>query len=115
MRKELGDRQGLAEGLETLADLLAAGGPPQPQSAARLLGAAHGLRLSIGAPVPAVDRKDYDSLVDRVRGMFNLAELGALTPGEVAFAAAWNAGEALAALPPEKFLEQALSPGSFGP
>jgi hypothetical protein len=61
------------------------------------------------------DRKDYDSLVDRVRGMFNLAELGALTPGEVAFAAAWNAGEALAVLPPEKFLEQALSPGSFGP
>ncbi len=109
LRKELGDRQGLAEGLETLASQLVAGEASERHSAARLLGAAHALRQAIGAPVPAVDRRAYEALMEQVRGVYAAAEGGRLTPGEIAFTDAWNVGEALAAHPPEKLLEQALA------
>jgi hypothetical protein len=114
LRKELGDRQGLAEGLETMAILEAATQPPSRKRAARLLGAAHGLRQAIGAPVPAIDRAEYDRLVEQVRGFFTVAEAGSVTPGEVAFSEAFSAGEALASHPPEKLLEQALGGNGSG-
>jgi hypothetical protein len=109
LRRDLGDRQGLAEGLETMAGLLAAADPPEAGAAARLLGAAHGLRETIGAPIPAIERQEQADLVERVRGLFEAVEMGNRTPGEIAFADAWNTGEALAAHPPEKLIEQALA------
>jgi hypothetical protein len=47
--------------------------------------------------------------------LFNAAEIGTVTPGEIAFSEAWNAGEALASYPPEKLLEQALGGNGASP
>jgi predicted ATPase/DNA-binding SARP family transcriptional activator len=105
LRKEMGDRQGFAESLESLAGLaLETQGAAAVLRAARLLGAAHGLRQAIGAPLPAVEQPDYDEL---------LASARRLAPGPSGladFQAAWEAGLALASGSHEKLLEQALAP-----
>jgi ATP/maltotriose-dependent transcriptional regulator MalT len=66
--------------LEGLANLLATQG--EPARAARLWGAAEGLRESMGVPIWPVERAAYERTVERVRAQL----------GEQAFAAAWNEG-----------------------
>jgi hypothetical protein len=75
--------------LEGLAKV--AGAEEAAARAARLLGAAEALREAIGAPLPPVERADYDRSVDTVRAGLS----------EEAFAAAWSEGRLMA-------LEQAL-------
>jgi predicted ATPase/DNA-binding SARP family transcriptional activator len=110
LRKEMGDRQGMAESLESIACLLIdTDGPPEFQRAARLLGAAHGLRQAIGAPVPIVEQPDYERLVEAARrGSQSLDPSQAPDDG---FSLAWEEGVALAGGAPEKLLEQALATG----
>jgi non-specific serine/threonine protein kinase len=79
LRKEIGDKQGLAESLEGWAALHAT---KHPDKAARLFGAAEALREMIGAPVPPVERADYERGVAAVRARLD----------EAAFAAAWAEG-----------------------
>jgi predicted ATPase/DNA-binding SARP family transcriptional activator len=110
LRKDMGDRQGFAESLETVAGLmLETEGQAAALRAARLLGAAHGLRQAIGAPVPAVEQPDHDQLLASVR------QLAAPPVGPNGFQAAWEAGLALASSAPEKLLEQALAPAEPPP
>ncbi|RPJ38739.1 MAG: tetratricopeptide repeat protein, partial [Chloroflexi bacterium] len=78
--RELGDRQGQAESLAALA---AASGP-MPE-AARLFGAADALRVTLGAPVPLVERDGYDRDAAAARQVL----------GADAFDADWRAGQAL--------------------
>ncbi|MBL8055491.1 MAG: protein kinase [Anaerolineales bacterium] len=77
LRREMGDRQGVAEALEGLA-----GAAGSAERAARLLAAARALRELIGAPLPPVDQPDYARLADG---------LGAAL-GEAGWAAAEAAG-----------------------
>jgi predicted ATPase/DNA-binding SARP family transcriptional activator len=83
IRRELGDRQGIAEALEGLAAV--AGREGQPDQAACLLGAAAALREAIGAPLPPVDRADYERHLAAVRAAL----------GEAAFASAWTEGRTM--------------------
>jgi hypothetical protein len=94
VRRELGERLGIAECLEGLAAV--ADGTGQPDRAARLLGAAGTLREAIGAPLPPVDRPAHEAAVQATRGLL----------GEAAFAAAWAAGRAL---PLEQAVAEALA------
>jgi non-specific serine/threonine protein kinase len=80
--RELGQREGIVRGLGGLAVVAAAHG--QPERAARLFGAAEGLREGIGAPLPRADRAEHRSIT---------AVRAAL--GEEAFAAAWAEGRAM--------------------
>jgi hypothetical protein len=57
----------------------------QSQRAARLFGAAEGLREAIGAPVPPADRAEHDHSVAAVRSAL----------GEAAFAAEWGEGQTM--------------------
>lgn len=66
IQQELGDKRRMAYSLEGFAFLAAMRGAPE--QAARLLGAAEALRETIGAPLPPVDRPDYDRIVALVRG-----------------------------------------------
>jgi DNA-binding CsgD family transcriptional regulator len=77
---EIGDRWASAMYLEAMAKSAAAGG--RAVDAARILGAADGLREAIRAPIPPMDRPDHDRALAAARR--------ALTPSE--FAAAWNEG-----------------------
>ena len=88
LRKKMGDKQGLAESLEAMASVAAS----QPEKAARVFGAAEALREAIGAPVPPVERPDYDRAVAAARAQL----------GEVAFSSGWAEGRAMT-------LEQAMS------
>jgi len=78
-RREVGDREDLAVSLDSVADLVA---PGDPALAARLLGAAHGLRDRHRLPVPP-------EIAEQV-GHTTVAVRAALAEGE--FAAAWTAG-----------------------
>ena len=78
-----GGQPNLAEYLEGFAKLALAG--ERPTRAARLLGAAAGLRTRIGTPVPLVEQADYDLALAQAR-----AQLGPET-----FEAAWAEGRAL--------------------
>ncbi len=89
--RELGDRQGQAESLAALA---AASGPTP--EAARLFGAADALRVTLGVPVPLVERADYERAIAAARQ----------TLGADAFDAAWLAGQAL---PHDQIMGEALS------
>jgi hypothetical protein len=110
LRKDLGDRQGFAESLETVAGLLLeTEGPAAALRAGRLLGAAHGLRQAIGAPVPSVEQPGYEQLLATAR------RLSAAPAGPDGFQAAWDSGLALAGGAPDKLLEQALAPASRAP
>ncbi|HEX9440857.1 MAG TPA: hypothetical protein VF909_14320, partial [Roseiflexaceae bacterium] len=73
----------IASSLERFAGIAA--GQGQPDRAARLLGAAEALRKAIGAPLPPVERPDYERTVAAAR-----AQLDAAT-----FATAWAEGQAL--------------------
>ena len=80
---ELGDRWMCAAALDGLAQTAAATG--QPEAAVNLVGAADGLRESIGAPRPAYWQRLHDRLVPELRGRL----------GAEAFQAAWAAGRGL--------------------
>lgn len=77
-RQAVGDRIGTAAVLGRLADLVA---DDDPLRAARLLGAADGLRASIGASLAADDAADQTALLDRLGKAMSpealSAELGA--------------------------------------
>jgi hypothetical protein len=83
IRRELGDERGVIECLEGFAHAACAQG--QGERAAQLFGAAEALREAIGAPLPSIDRADYDRSVAAARVVL----------GEEAFLAAWAAGRAM--------------------
>ena len=84
IRQRLGDLPALAAALERLAWVRE---PEDPADAARLLGAAEGLRESIGVPLPPASRTDH------ARRLAALAD----TMGSAAFEAAWREGRAITA------------------
>ncbi len=84
VRWEVGDRRGIAEGLEGVARFAAKRG--NWDRAARFLGAAEGLRESISAPLPERERPEYDRLVSATRNAI----------GRDTYAAAVAAGRATA-------------------
>ncbi|MCP2258299.1 putative ATPase [Streptoalloteichus tenebrarius] len=61
-----GDPRAVALALEGLGAALSAAG--EHQAAARLLGTADALRLSVGAPLPPAERGDVDRAATRIRG-----------------------------------------------
>ncbi len=81
--RESKSRRGIASVLEGFAKLTVT--QQQAKLAARLLGAAEGLREAIGAPLPLDERADYEQAVAVAR-----RELG-----EEAFASAWAEGRAM--------------------
>ncbi len=81
LRKKMGDKQGLAEALEALASVATG----RPEKAARLFGAAESLREAISAPIPPVERADFDHAFAAVRAQL----------GEAAFATAHAEGRAI--------------------
>ncbi len=90
IKRELGDTRGITASLEEFARVAAAQG--QIERAARMYGAAEGLREQIGARTPVSDRAHYDRSVAEVRAAI----------GEERFAAAWAQGRATT-------LEQAIA------
>jgi non-specific serine/threonine protein kinase len=78
--RELGIKVDIVRCLKRLA--MVAGAEGQPERAARLLGAAEALRQAIGAPLPPMDRPQYDRSIASVRARL----------GEEAFAKAWEEG-----------------------
>jgi predicted ATPase/class 3 adenylate cyclase/DNA-binding CsgD family transcriptional regulator len=94
LMQEIKNRRGIASVLEGFATLTVA--QQQVRLAARLLGAAEGLREAIGAPVPPDERADYEKTVAATRTRL----------GEKAFATAWAEGRTMT-------VEQALAlPGT---
>jgi tetratricopeptide (TPR) repeat protein len=82
-RRKFGPRHWITECFEGLAPLLLARGWGEP--AARLLGAAEGIRQGMQYPVLEVDRPEYDRSIAAVRAAL----------GDEAFAAAWAEGRAM--------------------
>jgi len=82
----------IASGLEGLASVVAA--QDEPSWAARLWGSAEVMREAIGAPLPPIERADYDHAVAAVRAHL----------GEEAFASAWAEGRTMT-------VEQVLAAG----
>jgi non-specific serine/threonine protein kinase len=80
---ELGDRRGVAESLEGLAAVILS--ESEVQISARLLGAAHALRETIGSPLPPNEQETYDQRVAQACAVV----------GRDTFAAAWEAGQSL--------------------
>ncbi len=85
MARELGQRELMATGLEGLAAAIARQG--DPAQAARLWGMAEAQREALGAPLPPVERADYDAAVAAVRDQL----------GEVTFTSRWQEGRLLPA------------------
>jgi len=83
MQQELGDKRRIAYSLEGFAFLTLAQG--KAQRAARLVGAAEALRESIGAPLPPIDRADYERMVASVRSAL----------GDDLYATAWEEGRGM--------------------
>src|SRR5262249_54302749 len=83
IHRERGSKGGIAKGLERLAAVSVA--EAYPERAARLFGAAEGLRAAMGALLPPADRAEHDRSVATARTAL----------GEEAFAAAWAEGRAL--------------------
>jgi predicted ATPase/DNA-binding SARP family transcriptional activator/DNA-binding CsgD family transcriptional regulator len=92
--QRIGDWEWATYCLESFAAL--AGAQGDGTRAARLYGAAEALRETIGAPLPPVDRPDYDRSVAAARSRLD----------EAAFAAAWAEGRAM---PLETAVEYALA------
>src|SRR5216683_875417 len=92
MAQEIGDKELIASGLEGLASVVAA--QDEPSWAARLWGSAEVMREAIGAPLPPIERADYDHAVAAVRAHL----------GEEAFASAWAEGRTMT-------VEQVLAAG----
>jgi len=90
--RALGDRQGIAFCLEGLASV--AGGQGEALRAARLWGAAEGLREVIGSPLPPADQGKYEQDVAAARSQAN----------ETEFVSAWSQGRSLT-------MEQAIMVG----
>jgi predicted ATPase/DNA-binding SARP family transcriptional activator/DNA-binding CsgD family transcriptional regulator len=90
LAQELGDMEGVAYGLEMMATAADAQG--QVRRAARLWGTAEVLRESIGAPLPANERPDYNRQVTAARSQLE----------EAAWLEAWAKGQAMT-------LEEAIS------
>jgi predicted ATPase/Tfp pilus assembly protein PilF/DNA-binding XRE family transcriptional regulator len=93
--QELGDKYGMVNSLEWWVHATTGlnTAPEARERLARLLGAADGLRTTIGAPVPpGLDQRGHERTVATLRSAL----------GEGAFAAAWAAGQALS-------LEQAIT------
>jgi hypothetical protein len=80
--RELGDMDGVAEALEQVAAALVR--REQPATAARLAGAAAGLRTTLDIPLPRADQERLERYLAPAR-----AELG-----EIDYAAAFAAGAA---------------------
>ncbi|GHO99295.1 transcriptional regulator [Reticulibacter mediterranei] len=95
MARELNQRELLAIGLERLAPLRAVQG--DPAQAARLWGLAEALREALGAPLPPVERTDYDAAVAAVRHQL----------GEQVFVSTWQEGRLL---PVDQALPGAATP-----
>ncbi len=94
LRRGLGHLAGLHESLESLAAVAVAQG--QHERAALLFGAAEAGREAIGAPLPPVQRPDYEQHVGTLR----------VALGERASATAWAEGRAMTL---EQAIEYALS------
>ncbi len=88
-----GHKLGVAIALEELAAVKAV--QDDSTQAAMLFGTAHALREALGAPLPPVDRADYDSVVAACRARL----------GETAFAEAWADA---AAQPFQEVVEEVL-------
>ncbi len=84
IRRELGDKRGIAECLEGLAAVACA--RREPSRAARLFAAADALREAIGAPLPPVDHSRRAWQLAAVRAQLDSA----------LFTAAWAEGHAMA-------------------
>src|SRR5262249_61476665 len=83
MRRNQRGKPRAVENLEVLAGILTAQG--DSERAARLLTAAETIRHALGAPVPPIDRAEYD--------LWRAASRAAL--GTEQFLAAWMAGRAM--------------------
>jgi hypothetical protein len=83
LSQKAGDRQGLADGLEVLAGVMAA--PGRAEHAAHLFAAAAALRDAIGAPPRAAQQDAYDRHLAATRAALS----------DDAFAAAWDRGRSL--------------------
>jgi tetratricopeptide (TPR) repeat protein len=92
--RELGEKRDIPQNLEGLAAVAVA--QERSERAARLFGAAEGLRAVIGAPLPRAARGQHDRSVAAVRVALD----------EEGFAAAWAAGRALS---PEEAVDCALA------
>jgi hypothetical protein len=84
IKQELGDRQGIAESLEGLAEVASAAA--EPARAARIWGSAERLRAEIGSALPPSERPRYNRQLDAAR-----AAIG----DNVAFDLAWQEGRAM--------------------
>jgi hypothetical protein len=85
MAREIDDQELIACGLEGLASVVAVHG--EPVWAVRLWGSAEALRAAIGAPLPPVERADYDQSLAAVRDHL----------GAAAFVSAWAQGRTMSA------------------
>jgi predicted ATPase/DNA-binding CsgD family transcriptional regulator len=94
LARRAGRKVAMASGLQGLAGVVAAQG--EYTWAARLWGAAEAMREATGAPIPPVERADYERALVSARAQL----------GEKTFAAAWKVGRTMT-------LEQALA--SQGP
>ncbi len=81
-RRQGGQLYGIAANLERLGQLRAA--TERPAAAARLLGAAEGVRTSIHTPIPPRELPTHDRAVAALRACL----------GDAAFSAAWREGQA---------------------
>jgi tetratricopeptide (TPR) repeat protein len=80
LHRQLGDRWRTASVLEALAETLRRAG--SARTAAVLLGAAGAIRSAIGAPVPAVERTDWERTYGALQAELGEAELlAAITEG----------------------------------
>ena len=85
LARDIGDQELIASGLTGLARVVAMQG--EPAWAVRLWGSAEALREALGAPLPPLERADYDQAVAAVRDHL----------GENAFVAAWAQGRRMTA------------------
>ncbi len=83
LRKELGDKGGIAWCLEKEAEMAAAEG--NWERAVRLLGIANSLRASVNAAIDLADQPEHQRRLGALRAQL----------GEPAFAAAWDEGRAM--------------------
>jgi hypothetical protein len=82
INRDPGDKWGIAQNLERLAAVAVA--QAQSERAARLFGAAEGLREAMGAPLPPADRAEHDRSVAAIRtalGEAGESEAGGRAPG----------------------------------